>query len=141
MHSGKTWCQGSLALTMNIATKFFLEFVAQFRVYANSDQIYRIHDCLSFIREKFSSIPHSQSIRLKYFISNKSFNFSQIWYDPRLRYDHISHCVQNLTLDYTMVEKIWTPNVCFVNSKKTEVSFEQYCSTKLYNTNALAEER
>ncbi|CAP36345.2 Protein CBR-LGC-54 [Caenorhabditis briggsae] len=47
--------------------------------------------------------------------------FSQIWHDPRLRFDHITNCLQNLTLGYSMVEKLWTPNVCFVNSKKTEI--------------------
>lgn len=26
-------------------------------------------------------------------------------------------CVQNLTLSYRMVEKLWLPNVCIVNSK------------------------
>ncbi|CAI5451981.1 unnamed protein product [Caenorhabditis angaria] len=47
--------------------------------------------------------------------------FSQIWHDPRLRFDHITTCLQNLTLGYSMVDKLWTPNVCFVNSKKTEI--------------------
>uniref|UniRef100_A0A914D3A0 Cation transporter family protein n=1 Tax=Acrobeloides nanus TaxID=290746 RepID=A0A914D3A0_9BILA len=47
--------------------------------------------------------------------------FSQIWHDPRLRFDHITDCLQNLTLGHAMVDKLWTPNVCFVNSKKTEI--------------------
>ncbi|CAD5232260.1 unnamed protein product [Bursaphelenchus xylophilus] len=47
--------------------------------------------------------------------------FSQIWHDPRLRFDHLTTCLQNLTLGHEVVEKLWTPNVCFVNSKKTDI--------------------
>ncbi|GMT10986.1 hypothetical protein PFISCL1PPCAC_2283, partial [Pristionchus fissidentatus] len=46
--------------------------------------------------------------------------FSQIWTDRRLAFDHYA-CLKNISLDYTLVEKIWTPNVCFVNSKKTSL--------------------
>lgn len=28
--------------------------------------------------------------------------FSQIWHDPRLRFDHITSCLQNLTLGYSV---------------------------------------
>lgn len=47
--------------------------------------------------------------------------FSQIWHDPGLRFDHITTCLINLTLSHRMIEKLWLPNVCFVNSKKTEI--------------------
>ncbi|TKR60415.1 hypothetical protein L596_027667 [Steinernema carpocapsae] len=47
--------------------------------------------------------------------------FSQIWDDPRLRFDHLTTCLQNLTLGYQMVERLWTPNTCFVNSKSTAI--------------------
>uniref|UniRef100_A0A158Q4K1 Neur_chan_LBD domain-containing protein n=1 Tax=Dracunculus medinensis TaxID=318479 RepID=A0A158Q4K1_DRAME len=46
---------------------------------------------------------------------------SQIWHDPRLRFDHLTTCLKNLTLGHKMVEKIWIPNVCIVNSKKTAI--------------------
>lgn len=41
--------------------------------------------------------------------------FSQIWTDPGLRYDHITGCLENITLSHRMIDKIWVPNVCFVN--------------------------
>ncbi|KAI1720518.1 neurotransmitter-gated ion-channel ligand binding domain-containing protein [Ditylenchus destructor] len=48
--------------------------------------------------------------------------FSQIWYDHRLRFDHISgDCIPNLTLSHSSIDRLWTPEVSFVNSKKTEV--------------------
>lgn len=47
--------------------------------------------------------------------------FSQIWHDPRLRFDHLTDCLQNLTLGHAIIDRLWTPNVCFVNSKKTEI--------------------
>uniref|UniRef100_A0A0N4Z154 Ligand-gated ion channel 50 n=1 Tax=Parastrongyloides trichosuri TaxID=131310 RepID=A0A0N4Z154_PARTI len=44
---------------------------------------------------------------------------SQIWHDPRLDFSLYSHCLENLTLNYQVVEKIWQPFVCVVNSKRS----------------------
>ncbi|KAL3986297.1 Neurotransmitter-gated ion-channel ligand binding domain family protein [Acanthocheilonema viteae] len=44
---------------------------------------------------------------------------AQIWRDPNLSFQDMegADCMQNLTLSHRMVEKIWLPNVCIVNSK------------------------
>ncbi|GMR58973.1 hypothetical protein PMAYCL1PPCAC_29168 [Pristionchus mayeri] len=49
--------------------------------------------------------------------------FSQIWHDPGLSFEHEegSQCLTNLTLSHRMVEFIWQPNVCIVNSKGSKV--------------------
>uniref|UniRef100_A0A7E4VM37 Neur_chan_LBD domain-containing protein n=1 Tax=Panagrellus redivivus TaxID=6233 RepID=A0A7E4VM37_PANRE len=46
---------------------------------------------------------------------------SQIWHDYRLRFDHHTRCIQNLSLSYAITNKIWQPFVNFVNSKKSEL--------------------
>ncbi|VDN59966.1 unnamed protein product [Dracunculus medinensis] len=42
--------------------------------------------------------------------------FSQIWEDPRLIYSHLS-CKKNLSLDDSIVNRLWTPNICFIDSE------------------------
>ncbi|VDL71912.1 unnamed protein product [Nippostrongylus brasiliensis] len=45
--------------------------------------------------------------------------FSQIWHDPGLSFEHEegAQCLTNLSLSHRMVDNIWLPNVCIVNSK------------------------
>ena len=43
--------------------------------------------------------------------------YSSIWPDGRLNFENDSACVSHLSLDHTVVPKLWTPNVCLSNSK------------------------
>uniref|UniRef100_A0A1I7YNN7 Neur_chan_LBD domain-containing protein n=1 Tax=Steinernema glaseri TaxID=37863 RepID=A0A1I7YNN7_9BILA len=47
--------------------------------------------------------------------------FSQIWHDPRLDFSDRNYCLTNLSLAAHQLSNLWTPNVCFVNSKKVEI--------------------
>ncbi|KHN74878.1 Ligand-gated ion channel 50 [Toxocara canis] len=47
--------------------------------------------------------------------------FSQIWHDPRLDFRDYHYCLANLSLAAHKLPQLWTPNVCFVNSKKVEI--------------------
>uniref|UniRef100_A0A8R1DLR0 Uncharacterized protein n=1 Tax=Caenorhabditis japonica TaxID=281687 RepID=A0A8R1DLR0_CAEJA len=49
--------------------------------------------------------------------------FSQIWHDPGLSFEHEegAHCLTNLSLSHRMVDNIWLPNVCIVNSKGSSI--------------------
>lgn len=52
---------------------------------------------------------------------NADLLFGQIWHDPGLQFDHLTHCLHNLTLGFGVLERIWVPNICFVNSKQTDI--------------------
>ncbi|KAH7730512.1 ligand-gated chloride channel [Aphelenchoides avenae] len=49
--------------------------------------------------------------------------FSQIWHDPGLDFqeEEGAQCLTNLSLSHRMVESIWIPNVCLVNSKASSI--------------------
>ncbi|EYC18229.1 hypothetical protein Aduo_018008 [Ancylostoma duodenale] len=46
---------------------------------------------------------------------------NEYWTDPGLAYDILNPCQGNLSFDWTVLQNIWTPNTCFVNSKKAQI--------------------
>uniref|UniRef100_A0A0N5AWG8 Ligand-gated ion channel 50 n=1 Tax=Syphacia muris TaxID=451379 RepID=A0A0N5AWG8_9BILA len=46
---------------------------------------------------------------------------NEMWMDPALKFDQFSACKENLSLKHQVLERLWTPNSCFINSKVAEI--------------------
>uniref|UniRef100_A0A0N5AHQ4 Ligand-gated ion channel 50 n=1 Tax=Syphacia muris TaxID=451379 RepID=A0A0N5AHQ4_9BILA len=46
---------------------------------------------------------------------------SETWQDPALTYSELSPCKYNLSLNSVLLEQLWTPNLCFINSKTADI--------------------
>uniref|UniRef100_A0A1I7ZYM6 Ligand-gated ion channel 50 n=1 Tax=Steinernema glaseri TaxID=37863 RepID=A0A1I7ZYM6_9BILA len=46
---------------------------------------------------------------------------SEMWLDPALDYAWMDPCKYNLSLNSILLEKLWTPNSCFINSKTADI--------------------
>jgi hypothetical protein len=46
---------------------------------------------------------------------------SEMWLDPSLDYSWMEPCKYNLSLNSVLLEKLWTPNSCFINSKTADI--------------------
>ncbi|KAI1708840.1 neurotransmitter-gated ion-channel ligand binding domain-containing protein [Ditylenchus destructor] len=46
---------------------------------------------------------------------------SEMWLDPALDYSWMEPCKYNLSLNSILLEKLWTPNSCFINSKTADI--------------------
>lgn len=44
-----------------------------------------------------------------------------MWLDPALDYAWMDPCKFNLSLNSILLEKLWTPNSCFINSKTADI--------------------
>lgn len=44
-----------------------------------------------------------------------------MWMDPALDYSWMEPCKYNLSLNSILLEKLWTPNSCFINSKTADI--------------------
>lgn len=46
---------------------------------------------------------------------------NEMWMDPALNFQHLSPCKDNLSLNHQVLERLWTPNSCFINSKIAQI--------------------
>ncbi|VDD94285.1 unnamed protein product [Enterobius vermicularis] len=48
---------------------------------------------------------------------------NEFWRDPALVFGHMipKPCSENITFDSTMLQKLWIPNTCFINSKTAKI--------------------
>ncbi|CAJ0931313.1 unnamed protein product, partial [Mesorhabditis belari] len=46
---------------------------------------------------------------------------TETWHDPALRFEHLNPCKGNLSLNHQVLDKLWTPNSCFINSKVAQI--------------------
>ncbi|VDL75974.1 unnamed protein product [Nippostrongylus brasiliensis] len=46
---------------------------------------------------------------------------NEMWLDPALNFENLSPCKHNLSLSHQVLDRLWTPNSCFINSKFAEI--------------------
>uniref|UniRef100_A0AC35F1Q3 Uncharacterized protein n=1 Tax=Panagrolaimus sp. PS1159 TaxID=55785 RepID=A0AC35F1Q3_9BILA len=46
---------------------------------------------------------------------------TELWVDYALKYEDMNPCKNNLSLNNEILEKIWKPNTCFINSKTANI--------------------
>ncbi|CAJ0942629.1 unnamed protein product, partial [Mesorhabditis belari] len=46
---------------------------------------------------------------------------SEMWTDPALYFEDMNPCKQNISLNSEVLDKLWTPNSCFINSKTADI--------------------
>ncbi|EPB75321.1 hypothetical protein ANCCEY_05579 [Ancylostoma ceylanicum] len=47
--------------------------------------------------------------------------FTQLWRDESLSFSHMLACKRNITMEPRLLQRIWTPNTCLINSKRTMI--------------------
>ncbi|KIH52058.1 hypothetical protein ANCDUO_17846 [Ancylostoma duodenale] len=46
---------------------------------------------------------------------------NEMWLDPALNFANMNPCKHNLSLSHQVLDRLWTPNSCFINSKFAEI--------------------
>ncbi|KAK6756095.1 hypothetical protein RB195_014469 [Necator americanus] len=65
--------------------------------------------------------------------------FTQLWRDESLSFSHMLACKRNITMEARLLQRIWTPNTCLINSKRTMIhaSPSENVMTILYENGTL----
>lgn len=59
---------------------------------------------------------------------------NEFWEDPALVFDYMNPCKSNISFDDKVLQKLWIPNTCFINSKTPPFTnllsrtFSSWCS-------------
>ncbi|CEF59284.1 Gamma-aminobutyric acid A receptor/Glycine receptor alpha family and Neurotransmitter-gated ion-channel transmembrane domain and Neurotransmitter-gated ion-channel family and Neurotransmitter-gated ion-channel ligand-binding domain-containing protein [Strongyloides ratti] len=46
---------------------------------------------------------------------------NEFWEDPALIFDYMNPCKNNISFDDKVLQKLWIPNTCFINSKSAQI--------------------
>ncbi|KAL3094300.1 hypothetical protein niasHS_004056 [Heterodera schachtii] len=46
---------------------------------------------------------------------------NEFWEDPALTFDYMNPCKTNISFDDKVLQKLWIPNTCFINSKMAQI--------------------
>ncbi|TMS37609.1 hypothetical protein L596_004505 [Steinernema carpocapsae] len=46
---------------------------------------------------------------------------NEFWEDPALVFDYMNPCKNNISFDDKVLQKLWIPNTCFINSKTAQI--------------------
>lgn len=46
---------------------------------------------------------------------------NEFWEDPALVFDYMNPCKNNISFDDKVLQKLWIPNTCFINSKNAAI--------------------
>ncbi|KAK6056923.1 Neurotransmitter-gated ion-channel ligand binding domain protein [Cooperia oncophora] len=46
---------------------------------------------------------------------------NEFWEDPALDFDYMNPCKSNISFDDKVLQKLWIPNTCFINSKNAAI--------------------
>uniref|UniRef100_A0A915L5T3 Uncharacterized protein n=1 Tax=Romanomermis culicivorax TaxID=13658 RepID=A0A915L5T3_ROMCU len=57
---------------------------------------------------------------------NVDIYISEMWRDPGLAFAHFNPCKKNVTLTDDILQRIWRPNTCFINSKTADLDYSPF---------------
>ncbi|VDL67934.1 unnamed protein product [Nippostrongylus brasiliensis] len=55
------------------------------------------------------------------YVIQKHLYINEFWEDPALVFDFMNPCKSNISFDDKVLQKLWIPNTCFINSKNAAI--------------------